>query len=65
MKPKDFDKKFDQDKKVIIDAHYMDTAHRVNQVHKRINVECHSCEVESLNSEAARINLTRQSIINV
>lgn len=65
MKTKDFDNKFDQGKKDIIDDHDLSTAHRVNQDQKRINVDFPSWVVESLDREAARIGVTRQSIIKV
>lgn len=65
MKTKDFDNKFDQGKKDIIDDLDLSTAHRVNQDQKRINVDFPSWVVESLDREAARIGVTRQSIIKV
>ncbi|MEX0902819.1 MAG: CopG family transcriptional regulator [Pseudohongiellaceae bacterium] len=65
MKAKDFDKKFDQGKKDIIDDLDLSTARRSNQEHKRINVDFPSWVVESLDREAARIGVTRQSIIKV
>lgn len=65
MKAKDFDKKFDQDKEDIIDDLDLSTARRSNQEQKRINVDFPSWVVESLDREAARIGVTRQSIIKV
>lgn len=65
MKAKDFDKKFDQGKKDIIDDLDVSTARRPNQEQKRINVDFPSWVVESLDREAARIGVTRQSIIKV
>lgn len=65
MKAKDFDKKFDQGKKDIIDALDLSTVRRANQEQKRINVDFPSWVVESLDREAARIGVTRQSIIKV
>lgn len=65
MKAKDFDKKFDQGKKDIIDDLDLSTARRANQDQKRINVDFPSWVVESLDREAARIGVTRQSIIKV
>lgn len=65
MKAKDFDNKFDQGKKDIIDDLDLSTSHRVNQDQKRINVDFPSWVVESLDREAARIGVTRQSIIKV
>lgn len=65
MKAIDFDKKFDQDKEDIIDDLDLSTARRSNLEHKRINVDFPSWVVESLDREAARIGVTRQSIIKV
>ena len=65
MKASDFDKKFDQDKKDVIDDLDLSTARRANQDQKRINVDFPSWVVESLDREAARIGVTRQSIIKV
>ena len=65
MKAKDFDKTFDQGKKDIIDDLDLSTARRANQEQKRINVDFPSWVVESLDREAARIGVTRQSIIKV
>ena len=65
MKAKDFEKKFDQGKQDIIDDLDLSTARRSNQEQKRINVDFPSWVVESLDREAARIGVTRQSIIKV
>jgi hypothetical protein len=65
MKAKDFDKKFNEGKEDIIDDLDLSSARRVNQAQKRINVDFPSWVVESLDREAARIGVTRQSIIKV
>lgn len=65
MKAKDFDKKFDEGKKDVVEDLDLSTARRVNQEQKRINVDFPSWVVESLDREAARIGVTRQSIIKV
>lgn len=65
MKAKDFDQKFDHGKKDIIDDLDLSTARRSNQEQKRINVDFPSWVVASLDREAARIGVTRQSIIKV
>lgn len=65
MKAKDFDKKFDEGKEDIIGDLDLATVRRVNQEQKRINVDFPSWVVESLDREAARIGVTRQSIIKV
>ncbi|PAV25286.1 CopG family transcriptional regulator [Tamilnaduibacter salinus] len=43
----------------------LSTARRVNREQKRIDVDFPSWVVEALNREAARIGVTRQSIIRV
>lgn len=65
MKAKDFDKKFDEGKEDIIEDLDMSTARRTNLEQKRINVDFPAWVVESLDREAARIGVTRQSIIKV
>lgn len=65
MKAKEFDKKFDEGKKDIIDDLDLSTARRANQDQKRINVDFPSWVVASLDREAARIGVTRQSIIKI
>ena len=65
MKAEEFDKKFDEGKEDIIDDLDLPTARRANQQQKRINVDFPSWVVESLDREAARIGVTRQSIIKV
>ena len=65
MKAKDFDKKFDEGKEDIVDDLDLSTARRVNQKQKRINVDFPSWVVASLDREAARIGVTRQSLIKV
>ena len=65
MKAKDFEKKFDQGNRDIIDDLDLSTARRINQEQKRINVDFPAWVVESLDREAARIGVTRQSIIKV
>lgn len=65
MKAKDFDKKFDEGQQDILDNLDLSSAHRVNQQQKRINVDFPAWVVDSLDREAARIGVTRQSIIKV
>ena len=65
MKAKDFDKTFDEGKDDIVDDLDLSTARRVNREQKRINVDFPTWVVESLDREAARIGVTRQSIIKV
>ena len=65
MKAKDFDKKFEEGQEDIVDDLDLSSARRVNQKQKRINVDFPAWVVESLDREAARIGVTRQSIIKV
>ncbi len=65
MKAKDFDKKFDQNHRDIVTDLDLSTKRRVNQEHKRVNVDFPTWVVDSLDREAARIGVTRQSIIKL
>ena len=65
MKAKDFDKKFEEGQEDIVDDLDLLSARRINQEQKRINVDFPAWVVESLDREAARIGVTRQSIIKV
>ncbi|VAW98754.1 Helix-turn-helix protein, CopG family [hydrothermal vent metagenome] len=65
MKAKDFDKKFDDNKQDIIDDLDLSSAKRPNQKQKRINVDFPSWVIDSLDREARRIGVTRQSIIKL
>ena len=65
MKAKKFDEKFDQDSDDIIDDLDLSTMRRLNQEQKRINVDFPSWVIDALDREAARIGVTRQSIIKV
>ena len=65
MKAKEFDAKFDEGVEDILDDLDLSTARRVNQDTKRVNVDFPAWVVESLDREAARIGVTRQSIIKV
>ena len=65
MKAKDFDAKFDEGVEDILDDLDLSTARRVNQDTKRVNVDFPAWVVDSLDREATRIGVTRQSIIKV
>ena len=65
MKAKAFDEKFDSSEEEIIDDLDLSTVRRVNQEPKRVNVDFPSWVVEALDREAARVGVTRQSIIKV
>jgi|TARA_B110000008_G_C16605599_1_gene418273 hypothetical protein len=65
MTAEEFDQKFDDGVEDIEGDLDLSTARRVNQESKRINVDFPAWVVESLDREAARIGVTRQSIIKV
>ena len=65
MKAKDFDKKFEERQEDILADLDLSSAHRINREQQRINVDLPALVVESLDREAARIGVTRQSIIKV
>lgn len=64
MKASEFDKKFDEGEDI---TNHLDlsTARRPLQQQKRVNVDFPTWMVESLDREARRIGVTRQSIIKV
>lgn len=65
MKARDFDKKFDQGKEDIIDDLDLSSLKRPNQTPRRVNVDFPEWMITSLDKEAARLGVTRQSIIKV
>lgn len=65
MKAKKFDEKFDSGDVDIIDDLDLSTANRVNLKQKRVNVDFPVWMIESLDREASRLGVTRQSIIKV
>lgn len=65
MKAELFDKKFTENKSDIIDDLDLSTAKRLNQEQKRVNVDFPTWVVDSLDREARRIGVTRQSIIKL
>ncbi len=64
MKAKSFDKKFDSDKEILDDLN-LRTVRRPNREPRRVNVDFPTWMVESLDREASRLGVTRQSIIKV
>lgn len=64
MKAKEFDKQFDNGKDI---SKYLDidNARRPGQEQKRVNVDFPVWMIESLDKEAKRLGVTRQSIIKV
>jgi hypothetical protein len=64
MKAKELDKKFDEGKSIInhID---ISKARRPNQEQKRVNVDFPLWMIQSLDKEAKRLGVPRQSIIKI
>ena len=64
MKAKDLDKQFDAGKDI---SQFLDLsrAKRTNEEPKRVNVDFPSWMIHSLDKEASRLGVTRQSIIKV
>ena len=65
MKARELEKKFDEGTEDIIDDFDLSTATRPNREQKRVNVDFPLWMVESLDREAKRLGVTRQSIIKV
>lgn len=64
MKTKTFDERFDEGEEVL---HVLDiaSARRPNLAQRRVNVDFPAWMVESLDREAARLGVTRQSVIKM
>jgi hypothetical protein len=65
MKAKDFEEKFDANEEDLISNLDLSSLKRVNQQQKRVNVDFPVWMIESLDREASRLGVTRQSIIKV
>ena len=65
MNASELDKKFDEGTQDVVDEFDMSKATRPNKEHKRVNVDFPLWMVESLDREASRLGVTRQSIIKV
>jgi hypothetical protein len=64
MKAKEFDEKFDANEEDVISDLDLSAAKRANQ-QKRVNVDFPIWMIESLDREASRLGVTRQSIIKI
>ncbi len=64
MKAKDLEKTFDEGKS-ILDQFDLSKARRPNQEQKRVNVDFPLWMIQSLDKEAKRLGVPRQSIIKV
>ena len=65
MKAKSLDKKFDDNQSDMIEELDVSSIKRPNQTQKRVNVDFPIWMIESLDKEASRLGVTRQSIIKV
>ncbi len=65
MKAKEFEEKFDANEEDLISNLDLSSLKRVNQQQKRVNVDFPVWMIESLDREASRLGVTRQSIIKV
>ncbi len=65
MKARDLDKKFDANQEDVLDHFDLGTAVRPNCEAKRVNVDFPLWMVESLDKEAQRLGVTRQSLIKL
>ncbi|MCY9826456.1 MAG: type II toxin-antitoxin system BrnA family antitoxin [Vibrio gallaecicus] len=64
MKAHDFDSKFESDEDILGDLD-LSQAKRPMQKQKRVNVDFPAWMLESLDREASRVGVTRQSIIKI
>lgn len=64
MKAKTFDRKFDSSEK-LVDQLDLSKARRVGADPKRVNVDFPAWMVDSLDREARRVGVTRQSLIKL
>jgi len=65
IKTEDFDKKFDDGEEDMIQFMDLSTARRPNLEAKRVNVDFPAWMVRSLDHEANRLGVTRQSLIKM
>lgn len=65
MRAKPFDEKFNAGVEDIIEDLDLSTLNRPNQAQRRVNVDFPEWMVASLDREAARLGVTRQSVIKV
>ena len=64
MKAKSLDRKFDEGKDITAELD-LSKIKRPNQEQRRVNVDFPTWMIESLDKEASRLGVTRQSIIKV
>jgi hypothetical protein len=64
MKASELDKRFDEGEDISSELE-LDKAHRPNREQRRVNVDFPVWMIDSLDREARRLGVTRQSIIKV
>lgn len=64
MKAKKFDQQFDEDDDLMASLD-LSKAKRVQQAQKRVNVDFPTWMIDSLDREASKLGVTRQSVIKV
>ena len=64
MKASDFDREFDEGKNVTADLD-LSKVRGPAQEQRRVNIDFPSCMIQSLDREARRLGVTRQSVIKV
>jgi len=64
MKAKKFDQQFDEDADIMASLD-LSKARRVLQAQKRVNVDFPTWMIDSLDREASKLGVTRQSVIKV
>ena len=64
MKASDFDRKFDEGEDVTADLH-LSRVRKPAQEQRRVNVDFPAWMIHSLDREARRLGVTRQSVIKV
>ena len=65
MKTSNLDKMFDDNKEDVLEYFDLSSARRINQKQKRINIDFPEWIINSLDREASRMGVTRQSIIKM
>ena len=65
MKASEFAKKFDEGQEDVVDDLDVSKAKRPNEPSRRVNVDFPPWMVDSLDREAKRLGVTRQSVIKV
>ncbi len=65
MKAKELDKKFEEEEESILEDLDISKARRPNLEQKRVNVDFPKWMIQSLDKEAKRLGVPRQSIIKI